>query len=190
MTTPVNSAPIGVENLVYAVMLDEGLKTYGTVTPVSPLINVKITPKTNSDGLYANNRQVERVTSLGDIDVEFETQDLPLEVQAVLLGHTLDPVTGVMAYNVDDVAPYVALGFKIKKGNLKYKYVWLLKGNFEELSEEYATQEDKSKFATPKLKGGFMARKDGKWKFSADQDSGTTPITDTFLATVYDKVTI
>ena len=107
-----------------------------------------------------------------------------------MLGHKLDPVTGVMAYNLGDIAPYVALGFKVKKGNFHYKYVWLLKGNFEELSEEYATQEDKSKFSTPKLKGGFMARKDGNWKFSADQDCGTTPVTDSYLATVFDKATV
>lgn len=188
MPTTVNSAPIGVEGLVFATLTDEVLGTYGTVTPVSPLINIKITPKSNADVLYANNRQVERVVSLGDIDVEFETQDLPLEVQATLLGHTLDPLTGIMSYNSDDVAPYVAIGFKIKKGNNKYRYVWLLKGSFEELSDESATQEDKVKFQTPKLKGGFMARADGIWKYVADQDSGTTPVTDTFLATVFASV--
>lgn len=188
MPTTVNSAPIGVEGLVFATLTDETLGTYGTVTPVSPLINIKITPKSNADVLYANNRQVERVVALGDIDVEFETQSLPLEVQAIMLGHTLDPITGVMVYNVNDIAPYIAIGFKIKKGNGKYKYVWLLKGSFEELSEEYATQEDKSKFATPKLKGGFMSRNDGLWKYSADEDAGTTPVSDTFLATVFASV--
>ena len=184
MAGSVYSTPIGVENLVYATLTDDVLGTYGTVTNIAPLINIKITPKSSSDTLYADNRAIERVTSLGDIDVEFEVQDLPLEIQAAMLGHTLDATKGVMTNNTDDLAPYLALGFKIKKSNGKYRYVWLLKGKFEELSEEASTQEDKTNFQTPKLKGGFVTRADGNWKHTMDEDSATTPIT-TFLETVY-----
>jgi len=180
-----HSAAIGVEDLVYATLTDEALGTYGTVAPISPLINVKVTPKVSADTIYADNIAVERVTTLGDVDVEFETQDLPLEVQAALLGHTLDPLGGVLKYGHDDLAPYVALGFKIKKGNGKYRYVWLLKGKFEDLAEDVTTQEDKAKFSTAKLKGSFMPRSSDKvWKYTMDEDSATTPIVD-FLTTVY-----
>lgn len=181
--TVVHSAPIGVENLVFATLTDESAVTYGTVTNIAPLINVKVSPKVNSDNLYADNRAVETISVLGEVDVEIETQDMPLEVQATLLGHSLDATTGVMTYDIDDVAPYVAMGFKIKKANGKYRYVWLLKGKFEELGEEGATQEDKVKFSTPKLKGTFVTRADGKWKYTADEDSGTVPTG--FLTTVY-----
>jgi len=189
MPEVVNSAAISVENLVYATLTDDALNTYGTVTPVAPLINIKVTPASSSAVLYADGRAVERATALGEIGVEFEVQDLPLPVQAGLLGHALDPLTGVMVYNVDDIAPYVALGFKIKKANGKYRHIWLLKGNFEELSEEAATQADKVAFSTPKLKGGFIVREDGNWKFTADDDEGTTPPAD-FLGTVYSPVVI
>ena len=170
----VNSAPIGVENLVYAILTDETTLTYSSPTLISPAINVKINPKSNSDTLYADNRAVETVTSLGEIDVEIETQDLPLEVQAALLGHTLDSTSKVMCSNVQDSAPYVAVGFKIKKANGKYRYVWLLKGKFSEPEEEHSSQEDKTKFQTPKIKGTFLTRTDGKWKYTADEDSGFT----------------
>ncbi|KZL93974.1 major tail protein [Clostridium magnum] len=174
MSGIVNSAPVGVENLVYAVLSDEVAPTYGTPALISPAINVKINPKSNSDTLYADNRAVETVSSMGEVDVEIETQDLPLEVQAVLLGHTLDTTTKVMSYEADDIAPYVAIGFKVKKANGKYRYVWLLKGKFSEPEEEHSTQEDKTKFQTPKLKGTFLTRADGKWKYTADEDSGFT----------------
>jgi len=170
----VNSAPIGVENLVYAILTDETTLTYSSPTLISPAINVKINPKSNSDTLYADNRAVETVTSLGEIDVEIETQDLPLEVQAALLGHTLDSTSKVMCSNVQDSAPYAAVGFKIKKANGKYRYVWLLKGKFSEPEEEHSSQEDKTKFQTPKIKGTFLTRTDGKWKYTADEDSGFT----------------
>ncbi|WP_333861419.1 major tail protein [Clostridium sp.] len=172
MSGIVNSPPIGVENLVYAVLTDETTVIYGTLALISPVINVKINPKSNSDTLYADNRAVETVSTLGE--VELETQDLPLEVQAVLLGHTLDAETKVMSYEADDIAPYVAVGFKVKKGNGKYRYVWLLKGKFSEPEEEHSTQEDKTKFQTPKLKGTFLTRADGRWKYTADEDSGFT----------------
>ncbi|APM39870.1 major tail protein [Clostridium kluyveri] len=121
MSGVVNSAPIGVENLVYAVLTDETTATYGTPALISPAINVKISPKSNSDTLYADNKAVETVSTLGEVEVELETQDLPLEVQAILLGHTLDAASKVMSYEADDNAPYVAVGFKVKKGNGKYR---------------------------------------------------------------------
>lgn len=180
----VNSAAISVENLVFATLTDDVLKTYGIVTPISPLINIKVTPASSSAVLYADGRAVERATAPGEISVEFEVQDLPLPVQAVLLGHDLNPLTGVMTDNADDVAPYVALGFKIKKANGKYRHIWLLKGSFEDPSVEAATQADKVSFSTPKLKGGFIDRADGNRKFTADDDAGTTPVVG-FLGTVY-----
>ncbi|MVX64225.1 phage tail protein [Clostridium chromiireducens] len=172
MSGIISSAPVGVENLVYAILTDEQTSTYGTPALVSPAINVKINPKSNSETLYADNRAVETVSNLGEVDVEIETQDLPLEVQAALLGHKLDATSKVMSYEADDMAPYVAIGFKVKKGNGKYRYVWLLKGKFSEPEEEHSTQENKTKFQTPKLKGTFLTREDGKWKYTADEDSG------------------
>jgi len=72
------------------------------------------------------------------------------------------------------MASYVAIGFKVKKANGKHRYVWLLKGKFSEPEEEHSTQENKTKFQTPKLKGTFLTREDGKWKYTADEDSGFT----------------
>lgn len=184
MPQVVNSAPVGVENLVYAVLTDETAVTYGIPDLISPAINVKISPKSNSDTLYADDRAVETVSSMGEVEVEIETQDLPLEVQAVLLGHSLDETTKVMSYSADDTAPYAAIGFKIKKANGRYRYVWLLKGKFSEPEEEHSTQEDKTNFQTPKLKGVFLTRSDGRWKYTADEDSGFTG-GDTWFTNVY-----
>lgn len=38
------------------------------------------------------------------------------------------------------IAPTLALGFKSKKNNGKYRYVWLLKGKFELTADEYDTE--------------------------------------------------
>jgi len=179
----VNSATTGIKRLVYALMTDELLETYSTVKDAPPLISIKVSPKVETATLYADNKAVETATSMGDISIDIETQDLPLEVQADFLGHALDPLTGTMVYNVDDKPPYMALGYQRTKGNGKSRYVWLYKVKFQEIEEEGKTQEDKVTFQTPKLSGLAIANKNGDWKKVADEDSKGTPIVD-FLATV------
>ena len=179
----VNSATTGIKKLVYAIMTDEVLETYAAVKPAPPLINIKITPKVDSTTLYADNQAVETATSMGDIAVDFETQDMPLEVQADFFGHVLDPLEGTMIYNVNDKAPYIALGYQRTKGNGKNRYVWLYKVKFQEIAEEGVTQADKVTFQTPKVVGVGIANKNGEWKKIADDDTMGTPVID-FLATV------
>jgi len=179
----VNSATTGIKKLVYAIMTDEVLETYSAVKSAPPLINIKVAPKVDTATLYADNQMVETATSVGDIAIDFETQDMPLEVQADFLGHTLDPLTGTLMYNVNDQAPYLAIGYQRTKGNGKNRYVWLFKAKFEEISEEGKTQEGKVTFQTPKVTGFAIANKNGDWKKVADDDTKGTTIVD-FLATV------
>lgn len=179
-----NSPITGVKKLVYAIMTDEENETYGPVKSAPPLINIKVAPKSDSAKLYADNDVSEIETSLGDIPVDFETKDMPLEVQADFFGHDLDPETGQMIYNTNDYAPYLAIGYMRTKANKKKRYVWLYKVKFEEISEESKTREDKPAFQTPKTTGTAIANKNGDWKAVADQDSGTTPATDAYLDSV------
>lgn len=165
-----HSAQIGLEHLVYAIMHDDGI-TYDTPKLLSPAIEAKITPKTNSDTLYADDKSVENATTLGEIDVELQTQDVPLQAQADLLGHKIDS-KGVLVHSGTDDTPYVAIGFKSKKGDNTYRFVWLLKGRFQEIEEDYKTKEDKANFATPSLKATFVTRDDDNWKFIADENNG------------------
>ena len=107
-----DSPVTGVKKLVYAVMTDEALETYGAVKEAPPLMNIKVSPKSDSAKLYADNDVSEIETSLGDIAVDFETKDMPLEVQADFFGHALDAETGQMVYNSNDHAPYLAIGYQ------------------------------------------------------------------------------
>lgn len=179
----VNSSTTGVKKLVYAVMTDEALETYAEVKPAPPLINIKVAPKVDNATLYADDKAVETATVIGDIAVDFETQDMPLEVQADFLGHTLDAISGTLKYNISDNAPYVALGYQRTKGNGKSRFVWLMKVKFQEIEEEAKTKEDKVAFQTPKCSGVAIANLAGDWKIVADEDTKGTAITD-FLTTV------
>jgi phi13 family phage major tail protein len=175
MAGTVHSALVGLKDLYYALLTkdDETGVTYGTPAKVSAAITAKISPKVDSAVLYADDGPAETAIAMGEVDVELETQDLPLEIQAAVLGHTLNAATGVMVKNSSDTAPYLALGFKAKKANGKYRFIWLLKGKFSPAEEEYKTSEDKVTYNTPKIKASFVKRaNDNNWQYIADEDSG------------------
>lgn len=180
-----HSAQVGLKNLVYAIMNDD--ETYNAVKSLSPAISAKVTPKVNQDTLNADDETAETSTVLSETDIELNTQDVPLAIQADLLGHRVDS-NGVLIANSDDVAPYVAVGFKSMKGNGTYRYIWLLKGRFEEITEDYETKADKVKFSTPTLKATFITRKkDGNWIYKTDDDAGYTG-GDNWFSKVYEPI--
>jgi phi13 family phage major tail protein len=149
---------VGLKNLYYAVLTKDDATGVSYLAPVkiAGAINAKISPKSNTEVLYADDGPDETATALGEIDVEFEAKDISLADQAALLGHSI--VGGVMLKKATDVAPYVALGFMSKKSNGQYRYIWLTKGMFALPDQEYATGEDKPKFQTPKLKGTSLMK--------------------------------
>lgn len=163
---------IGLRDLHYAILISDDPNTgavYEKPVRIAQAINAKISPKQNTETLYADDGPFVTVASMGEVDVELEVSDLPLEVQAALLGHTIS--NGVMIKKSTDIAPEVAIGFRSVKSNGKYRYVWLLKGKFHLPEEDYATKADKISFNTPKLKGTFVKRLDDVWQYVADEDS-------------------
>ena len=82
---------------------------------------------------------------------------------AALLGQTQDADNVVFAGENDD-PPYMAIGFRAKKANGMYKYLWLYKVKFAIPSESYTTKGDSIEFTTPEITGQFIKRPDGLWK--------------------------
>lgn len=162
---------VGLNSLYYAILTGDTASgvIYNTPVAIAGAINAKINPKSNTETLYCDDGPDETVTSLGEIDVEFEAKDLDLNTQAALLGHSV--IGGVLIKRSTDTAPYIALGFKSKKSNGSYRYVWLFKGKFALQEQDYQTQEDKPKFQTPKIKGTFIKRTyDDAWQKLGDED--------------------
>jgi phi13 family phage major tail protein len=143
--------------------------TYGTPSKLERAINAKLSPKSNSENIYSDDAVEDIITAFEGVDVEIELNQLSLTSRALLQGANV--VSGVLIENKDDIAPTIALGFKSKKANGKYRFVWLLKGKFELVGDEFDTEADKPKTQTAKLKGTFYARDfDGNYRFIADED--------------------
>jgi phi13 family phage major tail protein len=163
---------VGLQNITIATLTkdDNTGATYGTPSKLERSIKATIKPKTSQQKLYSDDAVEEVINSFDSVEVEIELNQLSLESRALLQGATV--VKGVLKETKNDIAPTIALGFKSKKSNGKYRFVWLYKGSFELTEDTYETEEDKVKGQTAKLKGTFYAREfDGAFRIIADEDA-------------------
>lgn len=164
-------AQVGLKDLHFAVLTVDTKDNlvYEGPKPMVGAINATINPEVGTQELYADDQLWESVSTLGKVDVEIETADLPLNIRAEILGNELKK--GVLIERATDVPPHIALGFRSLKSNGKYRYVWLLKGVAQPVAEDFATKKDSVEHKTPKVRFTFMARvHDGQWKHTADED--------------------
>ena len=172
---------IGVDNFHFAPLTKDDATsfTYGSIVAVPGLSEITITPETTNATFYADNGAYAVATGLGKVTVEISLADIPLEVQAALLGHTLN--AGIMVKKSTDSAPYVAVLCRTLKSNGKYRYLELTKGKFELVTDTAKTKGESISLEAQKIKGTFIPRiNDKEWMRSADEDvTGYLPETGT-----------
>lgn len=156
----------------------DGAITYAPPVKILNAIDAKITPSVDTQNIFADDGVAEILSVFSSVDVEFTVKELGSENYALLLGKEKD-ANGVTIDNADDLAPFFALGFRAKKSNNEYRYVWLYKGRFAPVDEAYQTQADKADSQTQAVKGTFIKRKsDGAWRAKAESDDvGVLPAT-------------
>ena len=163
---------IGLENLTVAVVEEDkttGIK-YATPIKLERSIKAKISPKTSSEKLYSDDSVEEILNNFDSCDVEIEINQLQLKTRSLIQGAKI--VNGILVENKDDIAPELALGFRSKKSNGKYRYVWLLKGKFEITEDEYETIGEKPTAQSNSISGSFYGRNsDGNWRIMEGEDS-------------------
>lgn len=159
--------------------------TYATPIKLERAISAKISPKTSSEKIYSDDTVEEIINNFDNCEVEIEVNQLSISSRALLQGATVD--SGELVEKSTDIPPEVALGFRSKKTNGKYRYIWLFKGKFENAEDEYSTQTEKIESKTPKLKGTFIPRiNDNAWRITADEDE--TEIDPTRIASWFTSV--
>lgn len=180
--------PIGLKDVSFAKLLTDVVgkeTTYDAVKKYERSISAKVTPKTNSENTYSDDNVEDVITNFSEVDVEIELNQLSTATRAFLQGSKI--IKGILIENKDDIAPYVAMIFKSKKSDGSYRYVCLYKGKFQLAEDDYATQEDKIKTQTAKLKGTFICRDfDGNYRLMTDSSDPGIVIADleTWFTTV------
>lgn len=162
-------AQVGLKNIYVAKIIDEtgGKTTYDTPHKIAHAITANITPNRESSVLYGDDMAVETEEALADIDVELTLTDLNVPDYAFLMGATVDAQGGIVD-RVDNVAPYVALGFEIPLSKGGTRLFWYYKGKFGIPSSEHNTKQGSVEYQTPTISGKFLPREDGKWRYRLD----------------------
>lgn len=173
------SVPIGLTNLVYAIMVDDvppttvggddGYTTYDSAVRILGAITANFSPNASNDTLFADDGPYETASTLGAMSLELNVADLPPEKRAELLGARYE--NGVLIHTSEDIPPYVAVGMSVKKSNGADRYIWYLKGKFTAPDDNNQTKADSINWNTPTITGNFLKRdSDNQWRVSIDTD--------------------
>lgn len=156
---------VGLKDLYYAVitMTEDGVESYAEPKKMAEVMTADLTVNTADGTLYADDAVSEIVKEFSNGQIKLGIKDLTPEVLAELLGQEATE-DGVVWAGGDDEPPYVAVGFRAKKSEGKYRYVWLQKVKFKVPSESYETKGESINFKTPEIEGDFTKASTGKWK--------------------------
>lgn len=152
-------AKIGLRYPVYKTSFTQGV--------IAKAIQADIAISVNDVKLYADDIIAETDKSFQNGTVTLGVDELSDNVYATLLGHTVDGITGELTADIDDVAPFVGIGFYgVKKVNnvAKYRAIWLPKVQFAEPADTNSTKGETTTFNTPVIVGTIMVDGNGDWK--------------------------
>ena len=154
----------------------------GTPVKLARAISGKVSDKFSVEKIYSDDGVEDTVETYEGTDVEFEVNSLAPQDKAMLFGHLYK--NGWLVKNKDDKAPEVAVGYRAKKLNGKYEFVWLYVGTFGQgYDDNYQTQEDKVTTQTATLKGSIYERAcDGNFETQVDESNLLTEHTDAAAA--------
>jgi len=187
-------ATIGLDRLYYATVTEApttGDETYGTPVMLAKAISAELSIELAEAVLYADDGPSEVIKEFKGGKLTLGVDDIGKAAAEVLTGATAD-TKGVLISTSEDSGQIVAIGFRAKKGNGKYRYFWLYKVKFAVPNDTFATKGDSITFQTPKIEGTVMRRNklDGKgrhpWK--AEITEGETGADTATITGWYTKV--
>ena len=112
-------------------------------------------------------------------------------MSSILTGSTID-TNGVVISASEDGGDPVAVGFRAKKSNGKYRYYWLYRVKFGIPATNLATKGDSITFSTPTIEGTIMRRNKldafGKHPWKAEVTEGTEGVDQSVIDGWYDEV--
>jgi phi13 family phage major tail protein len=192
-----NMATIGLDRLYYAKITENenGEETYATPVPLAKAITAELSVELAEATLYADDGAAEVVKEFQSGTLTLGVADIGVDAAEVLTGATLDDNKVLISASEDGGTP-VAIGFRAKKANGKYRYFWLYRVKFGIPATNLQTKGDSITFSTPTIEGTVMRRNkpDGQgkhpWKAEVSEDDpGVSPETITgWYTEVYEPV--
>ena len=191
-------ATIGLDRLYYAPITEAsvtGEETYGTPVMLAKAISAELSVELAEATLFADDGAAEIVKEFKGGKLTLGVDDIGRAAAEILTGATADS-NGVLVSASEDGGSPVAIGFRAKKANGKYRYFWLYRVKFGIPSTNLATKGDNITFSTPSIEGTISRRNrlDGNnnhpWKAEVNaDDAGVSAATITnWYSQVYEPV--
>lgn len=131
--------------------------TAGTPVKMARAIKAKISDKFTSEKLYSDDGVEGMLQAYEGTDVELEVNTLAAADRAAFFGQAY--LNGFLLKSAEDEAPEVAMGYRVRRLNGKFDFVWMYCGRFAQGNEENYETEAASKTAqTNTVKGEFYQR--------------------------------
>jgi len=186
-------ATIGLDKVYYSIITEDsnGDESYGTPTMLAKAISADLSVNLLEAKLNADDGVAEAVKEFKDGTLSFGIDDIKANVASDLLGAKVDQ-NKVIVSTAEDNAPYVAVGFRAKKSNGKYRYFWLYRVKFGVPATNLATKGDNITFSTPTIEGSVMRRNkadsNGNHPWKAEVTEGESAESATAISSWYNAV--
>ena len=186
-------ATIGLDKLYYATITDDenGEEIYGTPTQLAKAISAELSVELAEATLYADDGAAEIVKEFKNGTISLRVDDIGSTTAAALTGVTVDK-NNVVVSNSEDGGDPVAVGFRAKKSNGKYKYYWLYRVKFGIPATNLATKGDSITFSTPTIEGTVLRRNkpdtSGKHPWKAEVTEGDKDVPASVISSWYAEV--
>ena len=186
-------ATIGLDKLYYAKITEDenGNETYASPVQMAKAMTADLSVELAEATLYADDGASEIVKEFKSGTLSLGVDDIGASVASDLTGATID-ANGVVVSTSEDGGEPVAVGFRAKKSNGKYKYYWLYRVKFGIPATNLATKGDSITFSTPTIEGTILRRNkvDGKGKhpWKAEVTEGDAAVTSEIITNWYTEV--
>lgn len=152
-------ATIGLDSLYYAKITEDqnGIETYGTPKVLAKAMTAELSIELIEAILYADDGVSEVVKEFKSGALTLGIDDIGSLVAQDLTGCKIDSNNVVVSRSEDGGSP-VAVGFRAKKANGKYRYFWLYRVIFSVPATSLATKGDSITFSSPTIEGTVFRR--------------------------------
>lgn len=173
-------ATVGLDKLYYSKITEavDGTETYATPVLLAKAIKSDLSVDLAEATLFADDGVATVVKEFKSGKLTLGVDDIGTTAAEDLTGAVIDE-NGVLISTSEDGGSPVAIGFRAKKANGKYRYFWIYKVKFGVPATNLETKGDSIKFSTPTIEGTVMRRNkvDGKgnhpWKAEVNEDDAT-----------------
>lgn len=186
-------ATIGLDRLYYAKITEDskGDETYDTPEPLAKAITAELSVELAEATLYADDGAAEIIKEFKNGTLSLGIDDIGVAIASDLTGATIDD-NNVLISTSEDGGDPVAIGFRAKKANGKYRYFWLYRVKFGIPATNLTTKGDSITFSTPTIEGTVLRRNkldgQGKHPWKAEVNEGDEGVTSEIITGWYSEV--